>query len=137
MPERFTRAERSAIMARVKATNTSAERAVRRLIRKFSVKFRGQRRDLPGCPDLVLVETRVAIFVHGCFWHQHSCKRGNRQPVTNVAYWRRKLAGNVARDRASARKLRRLGWRVLTVWECETKNKTLSERLARFLVKKL
>lgn len=120
-------------MARVKSTNTSAERAVRRLLRTLGARFKGHRRDLPGCPDFALPQIRVAIFVHGCFWHQHSCKRGNRRPASNIAYWTSKLDRNVARDRMSRRNLRRLGWRVLTIWECQIKRPSLQARMARCL----
>ena len=133
MPDTFTRAERSAVMARVKSTNTSAERSVRRMLRSLRVKFKGHGSRLPGAPDFVLAEERVAIFVHGCFWHQHSCKRGNRQPTTNVAYWTAKLARNVARDRVTRRTLRRLGWRVLTIWECQLEHPSLQARMARYV----
>jgi DNA mismatch endonuclease (patch repair protein) len=133
MPESFSRGERSAIMARVKSQNTSAERAVRGLFRAMGVKFRGHRQDLPGSPDFALPEARVAVFVHGCFWHQHSCKRGNRQPATNLPYWTAKLARNVDRDRRVRRQLRRLGWRVLTIWECQIKQPSLQARIARCL----
>ena len=131
MPENFTRVQRSAIMARVKSVNTGAERTVRRQLRTLGVRFKGQRRDLPGCPDFALPEIRVAIFVHGCFWHQHSCKRGNRRPASNVAYWTTKLARNVARDRVSRRNLRRLGWHVITIWECQLKRASLQARIAK------
>ena len=133
MPETFTRAERSAVMARVKSTDTSAERAVRRLLRGLGLKFKGQPAGLPGAPDFVLPDSRVAIFVHGCFWHQHSCKRGNRRPATNVAYWTAKLARNVARDRSSRHKLRRLGWRTLIIWECQLKRPSLQARIVRYV----
>jgi DNA mismatch endonuclease (patch repair protein) len=97
------------------------------------VKFRGQPAGLPGAPDFALPDSRVAIFVHGCFWHQHSCKRGNRRPATNVAYWTAKLARNVARDRSSRHDLRRLGWRPLIIWECELKRPSLQARIVRYV----
>jgi DNA mismatch endonuclease (patch repair protein) len=133
MPERFTRAERRAIMARVKAKNTRPEQAVATLLRALQIPFRRHRQSLPGNPDFVVSSARAVIFVHGCFWHQHTCRRGRLRPVSNAAYWSAKLNRNVTRDRASVRKLRRLGWRVLTIWECRLGRASLQKRIARFL----
>jgi DNA mismatch endonuclease, patch repair protein len=127
--------DRSAIMRAVKSKDTTPELLIRRLVFSLGFRYRLHRADLPGTPDLTFASRRAVIFVHGCFWHQHTCKRGNRQPATNVAYWRRKLARNVARDKATAQRLRGLGWRVLTVWECQTKSDRISQRLARFLTR--
>lgn len=125
--------KRSEIMRAVKSKDTKPEMIVRRLVHALGYRYRLHRPDLPGKPDLTFAGRRAVIFVHGCFWHQHTCKRGDRQPATNVAYWRRKLARNVARDKANARHLRRLGWRVLTVWECQIGHPELPGRIARFL----
>ena len=96
--------------------------------------FRLHRRDLPGTPDIVLPRLRKIINVHGCFWHLHVCQRRRRNPVQNAGYWDRKRAANVARDARNLRKLRRAGWRVLTVWECQTRDvPTLTARVVRFL----
>ena len=135
MPDLFTRAERSAIMARVKSENTSPERAVRQLLRGRGITIRSHCQELPGRPDFVIPQSRAAILVHGCFWHQHSCSRGSRQPSSNVDYWRQKLARNVLRDKATTRKLRRLGWRVLTIWECQIGRATLAARVAKFVAR--
>lgn len=92
------------------------------------------RRDLPGTPDIVLPRLRKVINVHGCFWHMHACQRRRKAPVTRAGYWRAKRARNVARDRRTRRALRRLGWDVLTVWECQTRDAAaLAKRLAAFL----
>ena len=89
------------------------------------------RKDLPGAPDIVLPGRRLALFVHGCFWHGHDCKRGARAPKTNADYWRAKIARNVARDAASLAALADLGWRAEVIWECELKTPdALTERLA-------
>lgn len=89
---------------------------------------------LPGCPDIVLRSRKRIVFVHGCFWHQHNCKRGARRPKTNRAYWDSKLARNKERDRQTCAKLRRDGWRILVIWECQTTNiDRLTARLARLL----
>ena len=118
-------------MARVKGRDTGPERAVRRLLWSAGYRYRLNRRDLPGTPDIVLPGRRAAVFVHGCFWHGHDCPRGARQPKANAEYWRAKIARNVARDARNQAELTALGWRPLVVWECELKGpETLFERLA-------
>ena len=126
--------ERSARMALVRSKDTKPEMIVRRLVHRLGYRYRLHRRDLPGSPDLVFVCSRKAIFIHGCFWHQHRCAAGNRCPKTRVGFWRAKLEGNKARDRRSIAKLRRDGWTVLVLWECEIGNKpVLIGRINAFL----
>ena len=122
-------------MSRVRAANTRPEIAVRRLFHRLGYRFRLHRRDLPGTPDLVLPKYRAVVFVHGCFWHQHDCRRGRRQPASNRAYWEPKLARNVERDESAKSALRRMGWRVLTIWECQIDEPGLTGRIERFLRK--
>lgn len=134
MADTFSPEKRSAIMRAVLSQNTTPELAVRKIVHRLGFRFRLHRADLPGKPDLVLPKWRKVIFVHGCFWHQHSCKRGNRTPKTRVEYWQKKLSGNRRRDRRNRDQLKRLGWSVLVVWECQTKNvEKLTQRLIRFL----
>jgi DNA mismatch endonuclease, patch repair protein len=95
---------------------------VRRLIWRLGGRYRLNRKDLPGKPDIVLPGRRLAIFVHGCFWHGHDCARGARVPKANRDYWVAKVARNRARDTASRGALAALGWRVETIWECEMKD---------------
>ena len=98
----------------------------------FGLRFRLGRVDLPGKPDLVFPGRRVALFVHGCFWHAHDCPRGARVPQANRAYWTAKIRRNIARDRATLAALRKLGWKPAVIWECETKvAKTLSRLVFR------
>jgi len=126
--------KRSWIMRQVKSKDTSPERLVRSLLHGMGYRFRLHRRDLPGSPDIVFPGRKKVIFVHGCFWHGHSCPRGSRLPKTNTEYWRRKIARNKERDRVRIEELRNLGWRVLVVWECETKDvDALRTRLEGFL----
>src|SRR5262249_8448030 len=114
--------------------DTKPEKIVRSIARHLGCRFRLHRRDLPGTPDLVFLKLRRIIFVHGCFWHMHSCRKGRSTPASNRPFWYRKLTGNAARDRLNVAKLRRAGWRVLTVWECQMKDQTaLSAKLQRFL----
>jgi DNA mismatch endonuclease (patch repair protein) len=119
-------------MRRIKAVDTAPELAVRRLLHSLGYRFRLHRADIPGKPDIVFASKKRIIFVHGCFWHQHSCKLG-RVPKGNQSYWIPKLLRNVVRDKDVRRRLRRLGWRVLAVWECQVKKRGLASRLKRFL----
>ncbi len=121
-------------MRAVKSRDTSPELAVRALLRRFAPHYRLHRKDLPGNPDIAFIGLKRAIFVHGCFWHGHDCARGARSPKTNADYWQTKIARNRARDEANAEKLKSQGWRSLTVWECELKDKTgLEKQLREFL----
>ena len=120
-----TPVQRSAIMRRVKSTHTSLELRVRSMLHRMGLRFRLHAARLPGKPDIVLPRLKLAIFVHGCFWHQHRCKRGNRIPASNRPYWEKKLARNVERFAAQRRELRTLGWRVIIIWECEDLEKAV------------
>jgi DNA mismatch endonuclease (patch repair protein) len=115
-------AKRSAVMRAVKGKGTSAELAVRRLVWSLGGRYRLNRADLPGKPDIVLPGRRLAIFVHGCFWHGHDCPRGARVPKANRDYWTAKVARNRARDAKAREALGAACWRVETVWECELKD---------------
>ena len=127
----FTPEQRSAVMAKVRGRDTGPERTVRRTLTVLGLRYRLQRRDLPGSPDIVMVGRRIAIFVHGCFWHGHACRRGARLPKANADYWSAKIARNVARDASAQAALLAAGWAVLTVWECELKDgPALSARLS-------
>ena len=107
-------------MARIKSKNTAPEMLVRRAAHRLGFRFRLYRRDLPGAPDLVFPRLRRVLFVHGCFWHQHDgCKRSNI-PKSRLDYWSPKLGRNVVRDGTNIAELKRLGWKVSIVWECET-----------------
>ncbi len=118
----------------VRSHDTTPERIVRSVAHALGFRFRLKRRDLPGSPDLTFPRLRAVVFVHGCYWHQHKCSRGARQPKTNRGYWLPKLKRNTARDRRAVRALRRDGWRVLVVWECQARTaEALHHRLAAFL----
>jgi DNA mismatch endonuclease (patch repair protein) len=121
-------------MKRVGRKDTGPERVVRRYLHAAGLRYTLHPGALPGTPDIVLPRRRTVVFVHGCFWHGHDCKRGARQPKDNAAYWRAKIARNRARDAASMRALRAEGWRALVVWECEARDAdALARKLARFL----
>ena len=135
---------RSAIMSRVRSKNTGPELTVRRALHQEGYRFRIHRSDLPGKPDLVFPRYRVAVFVHGCFWHRHGCKRST-MPKSNVEYWADKFRRNVERDCRAVQELEGLGWKTAVIWECdleagmdllanelsEIKSTSLSTRLRR------
>ena len=126
--------KRSAVMRRVKSVNTTPELKVRRLLTALGARYRLHRADLPGKPDIVMPGRRLAIFVHGCFWHGHDCARGARVPKANRDYWLGKVARNRTRDAAARERLALAGWRVETIWECELKPApALEARLAALL----
>jgi DNA mismatch endonuclease (patch repair protein) len=111
---------RSRVMASIRSKNTLPERSVRSVAHGLGLRFRLHRRDLAGTPDLVFPRHSTVIFVNGCFWHHHSCPRGT-VPKTRAPFWKRKLDANQKRDKITRDSLRRQGWRVITIWECETK----------------
>lgn len=123
-------------MQAVRGRDTGPERIVRRLARQLGYRYRLHRKDLPGKPDLAFVGKRKVVFVHGCFWHGHDCARGARVPVHNRKYWVEKIERNRTRDAAHATALRKDGWKMLVIWECDLRNEPrVTRRLERFLSK--
>lgn len=123
---------RSWNMSRIKSGNTKPERLVRSLLHRMGYRFRLHRKDLPGRPDIVLPKYRRVVLVHGCYWHRHPGCRLAYTPKSNREFWQAKFNENVRRDERQNRQLSELGWRVVTVWECETREPaTLAERLGR------
>jgi DNA mismatch endonuclease (patch repair protein) len=122
-------------MQAVKSKNTAIEMHVRRSLHAQGYRYRLHRKDLPGCPDMVFSSRKRVVFIHGCFWHGHSCPRGNRTPKSNTAYWKSKIERNVLRNETALRQLSALGWRSLVVWECElaTNNQAAIEKIVDFL----
>ena len=121
-------------MSRIKSTNTRPEMSVRSALHSLGFRYRLHVKGLPGTPDLVFPAKGKVVFVHGCFWHGHSCRRGLAGPMTNIDYWNEKIRRNVERDRRSAAALRRMGWGVAVVWECQIKNgERWVSRVVRFL----
>jgi DNA mismatch endonuclease (patch repair protein) len=137
MVDTLTPAQRSAVMARIRGKDTAPELAVRSLLRRMGYRFRVHRRDLPGSPDIVLSGRGVVVFVHGCFWHRHRGCRHAATPASRARFWRLKFERNVERDARNRVALRRLGWRVITVWECEISGSdqpsALAARLKRLI----
>lgn len=133
MADIFAPEVRSRIMSRIRGKDTKPERLVRKILRDHGIRYRMNDRTLPGSPDLVLKDAKVAVLVHGCFWHGHRRCRRFRMPKSRVAFWRRKIETNRARDARVRRRLRRLGWKVVTVWECQLERNPLAvaERIFR------
>ena len=125
---------RSDIMRAVRSKNTKPERILRKRLHAIAPGYRLNRRNIPGSPDIAYVGRRIAIFMHGCFWHGHECKRGARVPKEHRPYWVAKIARNRARDAASTAGLEAMGWRPVTIWECELKDEAaLKARLEAVL----
>lgn len=121
---------RRRVMQSIRKTETKPERLVRSVLHRMGYRFRLYGSDLPGVPDIVLARHRVVVFVHGCFWHQHTCKLG-KLPKSNRSYWVPKLVGNKERDEANEQALREDGWDVVTVWECEATDEATVKRVLR------
>ena len=131
--DRLTPTKRSWLMSRIRGRNTKPEMTVRRTLHRAGYRYRLHASDLPGKPDLVFASRRRVIFVHGCFWHGHSCKYGRAQSKTNRRFWTAKLRANRLRDTRSVRRLRGQGWRVLVIWECAVKRSDWFPVTAEFL----
>ena len=117
-------------MSRIRNRDTEPERIVRSWLHKAGYRFRLHRRDLPGTPDIVLPKHRIAIFVHGCFWHRHPGCRFAYTPKSRVEFWEKKFKENVERDQRKQKTLEDAGWRVVVVWECEIQNAAWLERVS-------
>ena len=129
MTDVFSPEQRSAVMRRVKGKDTGPELAVRRILRTAGIGYRLGGSGLAGKPDVVMKGRRIALFVHGCFWHGHDCRRGSRQPKTNADYWIAKIERNRVRDAHNEARLTSSGWRVVTVWECKIKKPGFADEL--------
>jgi DNA mismatch endonuclease (patch repair protein) len=121
-------------MQRIRSKDTLPELTVRRLVHGLGYRYRLHGKDLPGKPDLVFRSRRKVIFVHGCYWHMHSCAYGRVAPATNAQFWREKRLSNVTRDRRTRARLRALGWNALVIWECQVRDRErIAARIEKFL----
>ena len=135
MKDKLTKERRSWNMGRIRGRDTKPEMVVRSLLHWMGYRFRLHGRKLPGRPDIVLPKHKTVIFVHGCFWHRHRQCKNCTTPTNRRVFWVTKLEGNAERDRKHLRSLRKLGWRVLVVWECETERNGFARRLRGLLAK--
>jgi len=126
MSDIYSKSKRSEVMSRISGKETKPEILVRKYLFSQGFRFRKNVKDLPGKPDVVLPKYKTIIFIHGCFWHGHTCKRGTL-PTTNVEFWKEKIEGNVERDRRDVAELEKLGWNVIIIWQCEIRNVQLRQ----------
>jgi len=134
MADVVDRATRSRMMSGIRSRNTKPEIIVRKYLHAAGMRFRLSPSHLPGKPDIVLAKYRTVVLVHGCFWHQHAGCKFAARPASNRQFWADKLGGNVARDKRVRRLLRKAGWNVIVVWECQTRSgkfRTLRDRIAK------
>ena len=132
MADNHSKEVRSINMSHIRSTNSKPEEIVRKYLFAEGFRYRKNVKDLPGCPDIVLPKYKAVIFVNGCFWHKHDCPRFV-WPSSNQDYWRPKILRNVERDNQSRKELETLGWKVITVWECELKKNVLNETLGKLI----
>jgi DNA mismatch endonuclease (patch repair protein) len=130
----LTKEERSALMSKIRGKNTIPEMRVRKFLWSHGYRYRLHRKDLPGTPDIVFPSRHKVVFVHGCFWHGHECRKG-KLPKTRTEYWRGKIERNKERDAKSIESLKKLGWEPFTVWECQSKVESTLKHLLEFLSK--
>lgn len=136
MADIFTPEKRSKIMSKVKQKDSKQEMFVRKLTHSMGYRYRLHKEGLPGKPDLVFPKYKKVIFVHGCFWHGHEGCRRSALPSTNVEFWRKKISGNVKRDKLTYKRLEKLGWGILIIWQCEIKQfekENLKRKISNFL----
>jgi DNA mismatch endonuclease (patch repair protein) len=131
--DHLSKERRSWLMSQVKSRHTGPEMTVRRTLHRWGFRYRLHASDLPGRPDIVFRAKRRVVQIHGCYWHGHSCKYGLAQSKSNQDFWKSKLLANKRRDVRNARLLRRNGWKLLTIWECEIKKSSWQGRARKFL----
>ena len=131
--DNLTSHQRSYCMSRIRSKDTSPEIIVRRLSHRMGYRFRLHRSDRPGRPDLTFPKLKKVIFVHGCFWHSHNCRRGTVKPKTNATYWKAKRERTLNRDKKNLKNIESLGWQSLVIWECEVNELLhLEEKISDF-----
>ncbi len=134
MTDVLTLEQRKRNMASIRGKDTKPEIVVRRVVHSLGYRYGLHRQNLPGKPDIVLSRHQKVIFVHGCFWHKHTCRYGRVQPQTNISFWNNKRESNRLRDLRNMKLLRKSGWEVLVVWECWTKSSEMRRKLEMRLV---
>jgi DNA mismatch endonuclease, patch repair protein len=136
MPDKFSKEIRSKIMSRIRKTDSKPEVIVRKFLFSNGFRYRLNVRKLPGCPDIVLPKYKTILFINGCFWHAHNNCKYNKMPKSNYNYWIPKINGNVKRDIVNRKRLQKMGWKILILWECEIIGNN-GEKLLRNLIKTL
>ena len=134
MSDVLTQSQRYIVMSHNKGKDTSPEIRVRGLVHSLGYRYRLHRRDLPGCPDMVFPGKKKVIFINGCYWHRHNCKKGRSMPQTRKSFWQSKFEKTFLRDKRNTRLLKTMGWKIFVVWECQIKKaEKLTRRLRTFL----
>ncbi|MFZ5949633.1 MAG: very short patch repair endonuclease [Candidatus Rifleibacteriota bacterium] len=136
MTDKFSTAKRKIIMQAVKGKNSKPEKIIRSLIFKLGFRYRLHDSSLPGKPDLVFRAAKKAVFIHGCYWHRHNCKKGDSTPSVNQDFWEKKFDNNRKRDKKVQQELKKMGWTTLVIWECQIKQANrncLIKRITHFL----
>jgi len=136
MADIFTKKKRSEIMSKIAGKETKPEILVRKFLFANGFRYRKNDKRYPGKPDIVLPKYKTVIFVHGCFWHGHNCPAG-KLPETKKEFWKNKIQGNIERDKKNKIELEKKGWRVITIWQCELKNKKIQEKTLNNLINTL
>ena len=132
----FTKKKRSSVMAKIKAKDTKPEILVRKLLHRMGYRFRLHNKHLPGKPDVCLEKYNTVIFIHGCFWHNHKKCNDGKIPKSNVGYWQPKIQGNIARDKRNNLALKRMGWKIITIWECSLNDLSSIKKLLKGKLKR-
>jgi len=133
MSDILTPSQRHTVMSHNKGKDTNPEISVRRLIHSLGLRYRLHRRDLPGCPDMVFPGKKKVIFINGCYWHRHNCKKGRSMPETRKKFWQAKFERTVERDKKNYKALKKLGWQVLVLWECQLRDLKKLKKKVSFL----
>ncbi len=136
MADIFSKQKRSEVMSKISGKETKPEILVRKFLFAKGFRYRKNVKNLPGKPDIVLQKYKTAIFVHGCFWHGHNCKAG-KLPETRKEFWEEKIKGNVERDKRNKSELEKLGWDIITIWQCELKNNEIRAKTLEKLINTL
>lgn len=136
MGDIYSKLKRSEIMSKISGTETKPEILIRKYLFSKGFRFRKNDKRLPGRPDVVLPKYKTVIFIHGCFWHGHHCKAG-KLPETNKEFWENKINSNMERDKKNQHKLEKLGWKIITVWQCKLKNKKVLTKKLKEIEQKI
>lgn len=137
MADIFSKAKRSEVMSKVTAKDTRPEVKIRKHLFSEGFRYRKNDKRFPGKPDIVLPKYKTVIFVHGCFWHHHANCRAAALPQTNYEFWKDKMLTNVKRDKKNQNDLKKLGWKIIIVWQCQIKNRKLFENTMKKVIKKI
>jgi DNA mismatch endonuclease (patch repair protein) len=134
MADSLTKSQRQICMSHNKSKGTSPELFIRKIISSLGYRCSLHRKNLPGCPDIIFPKRKKVIFINGCFWHRHSCKKGRSMPATRKKFWQQKFDETIKRDKKNKRELKKLGWKVLVIWECQIKKpEKLISKISKFL----